>query len=90
MVQEEKHNIWSVAVIEAHEARYYHKEILQKSEKCGCFFCLAQFNFEEIKEWWDDENTAGCPVCGYDTVIGSASNYPIEYEFLKAMKEYWL
>jgi hypothetical protein len=40
----------------------------------------------EIKSY---EPTARCPRCGIDSVIGSASGYPITREFLQTMKSYW-
>ncbi len=40
----------------------------------------------EINEWVDDDTTALCPKCGIDSVIGSASEYPVENPaFLNAM-----
>jgi hypothetical protein len=42
----------------------------------------------------EDENgigqTALCPKCGIDSVLGSNSGYPVtEIGFLKEMKSYW-
>jgi hypothetical protein len=33
--------------------------------------------------------TALCPKCGIDAVIGSASGYPISREFLAEMHRHW-
>jgi hypothetical protein len=33
------------------------------------------------------EQSAMCPKCGIDSVIGSDSGYPITVEFLRRMKE---
>jgi hypothetical protein len=35
------------------------------------------------------EQSAMCPKCGIDSVIGSNSGYPITTEFLTRMKERW-
>jgi hypothetical protein len=35
------------------------------------------------------EQSAMCPKCGIDSVIGSRSGYPITIEFLTRMKERW-
>jgi hypothetical protein len=40
-------------------------------------------------EWVDDETTLLCPFCGIDSVIGTASGYPITREFLAQMREHW-
>lgn len=43
----------------------------------------------EITEWVDLDTTALCPKCGIDSVIGSASNVPVNPEFLSKMNEHW-
>jgi hypothetical protein len=75
--------------ISAHEWSSYHRETLRDSEVCGCFYCLAVFSPSEIEDWTDHEDTALCPKCGIDSVIGSVSGYPIEGEFLKKMHDHW-
>ena len=40
-------------------------------------------------EWIDDDNTALCPKCGIDSVIGTKSGYPITKEFLGQMQAHW-
>lgn len=42
----------------------------------------------EIKNWLGEE-TAVCPHCGIDAVIGEGSGYPITKQFLEKMKQYW-
>jgi hypothetical protein len=61
---------------------------------CGCFFCLATFPPGEIKDWVDENEdgvgqTALCPYCGIDSVIGSASGFPITREFLEEMHRFY-
>jgi hypothetical protein len=73
----------------AHKRSIFNVNEIQESKICGCFFCLAIFPSSDIVEWCDDDNpkgkTALCPKCGIDSVIGSASGYPIDDpEFLKA------
>ncbi len=68
--------------------RSMHNKIeLQKSESCGCSFCGSIFTFNHINEWIDPEkDTALCPNCGIDSVIGSASGYPVTPEFLRRVR----
>jgi hypothetical protein len=75
--------------ISAHEWSSYHRETLKESNVCGCFYCLGFFLPSEIQIWTDDDETALCPKCGIDSVIGSVSGYPIEREFIKKMHDYW-
>ena len=73
----------------AYEVSSRHRQILQDSTLCGCFYCLETFQYTQIQAWTDLANTAICPYCGIDAVIGSASGYPINAEFLKAMHVHW-
>ncbi len=75
----------------AHEYCTSNKESIMKSELCGCFYCLAIFAPSEIFEWIPNKNgdTAVCPRCDIDSVIGSASGFPIKKDFLDKMKQHW-
>lgn len=77
--------------IKAHQWSSMHRENLAQSAVCGCFYCLSTFSPLSIKDWIDGQlgETAICPKCGIDSVIGSASGYPITMEFLQKMHEYW-
>lgn len=70
------------------------RQELMESEICGCFHCCEIFGPDKITEWFGEdeqgiEQYPMCPECGIDSVIGSASGYPIEYSFLKKMKDFW-
>jgi hypothetical protein len=75
--------------VTAHKHCSYHRAELEKSNVCGCFYCLSTFQPSEIVEWIDDGQTAICPKCPVDSVIGSASGYPITREFLLKMHDHW-
>lgn len=76
-------------VISAHRTSSNHRQLLSENDQCGCFFCLNVFVYQSIDEWWDAETAVVCPSCGIDSVIGSASGFPITQEFLKAMQDYY-
>ena len=59
------------------------REILEKSELVGCFYCLKIFNPSEIKEWIDDEQTAICPYCGIDSVMAGPPHQALNTEMLQ-------
>jgi hypothetical protein len=78
----------------AHDRSSLHREELQHSDICGCFYCCSEFEPRDIHEWVDEcdkgvGQTALCPRCGVDSVIGSASGYPITQDFLARMRAYW-
>ena len=51
---------------------FNHDEIAH-SRRCGCYHCKSTFNAGNIIDWVDDEQTAVCPLCFQDTVIGDGS-----------------
>ncbi len=74
----------------AHEHCTNNKSEIEKSEKCGCFYCLEIFDKGRIENWIDENcDTALCPFCGNDSVIGDKSGFEITKEFLTEMKESW-
>lgn len=77
------------AQIRAHKHCVLNRAELERSELCGCFYCMAMFPPTEIRNWIDEEKTALCPHCEIDSVIGSASGYPITKEFLERMHAHW-
>jgi len=79
----------------------YHKNSIVTDEFCGCYHCLKIFSPSEIFDWCDvlelcdsrDEGecegeTALCPYCGIDAVLGESSGYPVNAEFLRQMRYY--
>lgn len=91
-----------VDLLEAHRHAANHRAEIDASKVCGCFSCLQLFPPAEIIAWtgWDDAdlndlehvegNTALCPRCGSETVIGDGSGIKIDMAFLGRMSEAWL
>jgi|SRR5690625_1756894 len=84
----------------AHHHCRDHRDELARSTVCGCFHCCAIFPPAQITEWIDpspemvdevgrDGQTALCPKCRIDSVIGDRSGYPITGGFLRRMKAHW-
>jgi len=79
---------------QAHKHSMRHRTEIERSDLCGCFYCCATFAPGQIEDWVDDDDTgegqtALCPRCGIDSVIGSRSGFPIERGFLEEMRLYW-
>lgn len=79
--------------VRAHKQSMGNRDEVLASERCGCFYCLQIFLPADVNEWTDEKEgvgqTALCPRCGIDAVIGSESGYPITADFLRLMKEHW-
>lgn len=78
----------------AHQFSSGHREQVLESELCGCFYCLKTFPPSEIDGWVGRGEagvgqTAQCPYCSIDSVIGSKSGVPLTEEFLNGMKQLW-
>ena len=73
----------------AHEHAFNNRNELMASEQCGCFHYMATFGPSEVREWIDKGQTAMCPRCEIDSVIGSASSLPLTEESLQKMQKEW-
>lgn len=75
----------------AHDKCSANRLDIEASEQCGCFYCLSRFKPAEVVHWVPDAegDTAVCPHCGIDSVLGSASGYAITPELLATMHGYW-
>lgn len=78
----------------AHKRSSCHKTELLQSDVCGCFYCLKVFKPTDISEWtkaYDfEEQTAFCPFCRIDSVIGDKSGFPVsDKNFLNTMHTYY-
>jgi hypothetical protein len=77
----------------AHGHSSDHRAEIAASTTCGCFYCCSIFPPEGIEEWVDEVDgigqTALCPRCGIDSVIGDRGGFPISAEFLNRMKAHW-
>ena len=74
---------------------------VQASKVCGCCNCVEIFPADEVVAWTgldmhnaDDakaveKQTAMCPRCGSEAVLGDKSGYPIHAQFLGQMNEAW-
>ncbi|RLS56111.1 MAG: cytoplasmic protein [Planctomycetota bacterium] len=80
-------------MLRAHRHCRRHRVEVLRSLTCGCFYCRAIFPPTEILEWTDPREgtgqTAICPHCGVDAVLGTESGYPITDQFLQAMHQHW-
>ncbi len=65
-------NVLIKEVVTQHSFR--NREILEKSTRCGCFYCCRIYSSVEITEWIEERRSGGgftalCPHCGIDSVL---------------------
>lgn len=77
--------------VRAHRHSSRNRAEVLASEVCGCFYCLLIFDPSAIRDWHGvgAGDTAICPECLVDSIIGSESGYPITREFLEMMRMRW-
>jgi hypothetical protein len=62
-----------------------HSERRLARDVAVCFYCFAEFSPDTISEWCDGDNdhqTAICPQCGVDAVVGFDG--PVDAAWVKA------
>lgn len=66
---------------------YNNKHEIEKSKMCGCYYCMRTFPASLIRyqDYVMLDNSALCPLCGIDAVIGDASGVPINKKVLTEM-----
>jgi hypothetical protein len=75
-------------LVELHRKSLHNRERLSESKICACFYCLNEFDFAQIIEWVDNGDTALCPFCSVDSVLGFDTR-PIDRALLSAMHDRW-
>ena len=74
--------------VHKHSSR--HRNEIEQSTLCGCFYCLETFSPSVIEDWCDDGDTALCPKCGIDSVLGNARmEFATDGNVLRQMHRFW-
>lgn len=78
----------------AHKASFGNRKEIMESQECGCFYCKQTFSGTLVEEWIEEyrpnDDTARCPKCSIDSVIGSKSGYPVtDMDFLSEMNKHF-
>ncbi len=74
-------------------ASWFHRAQIERSELCGCFSCERTFPPAAISGWTDARGSDGsgqtalCPFCGVDAVIGSGADITITAELLAKLRK---
>ncbi len=68
-----------------HKHSSNHRAEIEASRQCGCFCCRKIFPATDIVDYVDGGETALCPNCDTDAVIGDASGHTLTPELLEEM-----
>lgn len=74
----------------AGKASFENRKSVGESRMCGCYFCRRVFPASEVTEWISDTrgDTAVCPYCSIDSVIGDESGIPLREDVLEEIREF--
>lgn len=78
-------------MLRIHEFSSGNMDEFDENKKCGCFYCCRIFESDEIEQYITDEDgdTAVCPYCSIDSVLGEGHGFKITDELLKEMHDFW-
>lgn len=74
-----------------HSHTFRNKGEIDQSMYCHCMSCCKSFPSPIVMDFIKDgeEETALCPYCGIDAVIGDSSGLEINPEILSALNKRW-
>lgn len=78
-------------ILDAHSRCIRNREALQRVDRCGCFYCLAIFDPQEIRgaDRRRRRRHGALPRCEIDSVLPESDEYPLTKDFLRRMYDYW-
>ncbi len=85
----ETHILTPRQIKEAHKLITTNKQLLAESQMAGCYYCLEIYPAKEVEEFLEVENTALCPKCGIDCVLGDKIDFPLNKEVLQELHNFW-
>ena len=70
------------------------REEIEASSRCACFYCQEVFRATEVKDYivepsMDYKETALCPRCGADTILGDAAGIPFYKELIEKLHHHY-
>ncbi len=75
---------------DAHLHTANNREEIEHSQYCGCIYCERIYQAEDIDDYIDNGQTALCPYCDCDSVIGDGSGIELNEKLLdKLNKKYF-
>jgi len=77
------------ALQQIHNHSFENHEEIKKSIICYCFYCKEASASSQVEDWADEDQTALCPLCGIDAVVGDAAGFEMTPALLQTMHEFW-
>lgn len=74
-----------------HEHTFQNREEIEHSTMCGCASCCKVFPAKDVVNYYSDAHgdTAVCPECAVDAVIGDACGLPVNEQVMQQLARAW-
>lgn len=72
-----------------HAYSSHNKELIEKANKCYCFYCKSSMEKSDIKCYIDNGQTALCPKCQIDAIVPDSIEDAVDEQIISEMNEYW-
>lgn len=70
-----------------HSHTMSNRKEIEASVTCACINCCEIFKASEVEDYLDEGETALCPVCGIDAVIGDCTGISMDREILNELSK---
>lgn len=76
---------------EFHKHTFQNREEIERSTMCGCASCGTIFPAKDVVDYFSDTagDTAVCPECAIDAVIGDACGLPVNEQVMRQLNKAW-
>ena len=65
------------------------RKMIEQSSLVGCYSCCKIFDSKDVKEYTDRNETALCPHCNVDCLVGNQCGFVLEESILIKARQYW-
>lgn len=73
-----------------HSHTLRNRKEIEASDNCVCISCCEIFHASKVEDYIDKGETALCPICGIDAVIGDCTGISMDSATLKELhKEFF-
>ena len=72
---------------EIHSHTLRNRKEIEASDKCVFISCCEIFNASAVEDFIDEGETALCPICGIDAVIGDCTGISMDTETVNELNK---
>lgn len=70
-----------------HSYTLRNRKEIEASDNCVCISCCEVFYASDVEDYIDEGETALCPICGIDAVIGDCTGISMDSKTLNELNK---